>query len=82
MNKSVGVYFNDFLLFLLFFVILFYFFLNNIVVDRISVQTYENALSGHDNNYVISALRAISKNILNHEFFNTYMHYRYIKKEK
>ena len=64
------------------FLVFLFFFLNNIVVDRISVQTYENALSGHDNIYVISALRAISKNISNHEFFNTYMHYRYIKKEK
>lgn len=53
MNKSVGVYFNVLK--------------KNIVVDRISVQTYKNALSGLDKNYVISVLRATSKNLFNHE---------------
>ena len=57
-------------------------FFNNIVVDRISVQAYKNALSGLDKNYVISVLRATSKNIFNHKSFNTYMHYRYTKNEK
>ena len=50
MNKSVGVYFNVLK--------------KNIVVDRISVQTYKNALSGLDNHYVYQFYEPLRKNYL------------------